>query len=153
MDRGYSIIGLGLLGGSALTGISSLYCSACKDFELSLSSEQLAKYRRVTKNRFMHYIIGLIIGMVLAVLYFYAMCYRTGQDLSYKHVSVILAILLGTQYLYYMLASKQYILPDLTNDQQREKYLAVHKTMMFRYHLGIVLGLIGCVVLCKSIKV
>ena len=150
MDRGYSIIGLGLLGGSILTGITTLFCKDCKDFENTLSSEQLVKYRRVSKNRFTHYIIGLVLGLVLAIGYFY-LIHRNSTPLDFKHVSVILAIVLGVQYMYYSLVSKQYMLPELTNDQQREKYLAVYKTMKFRYHLGILLGLVGCFTLCKAI--
>jgi uncharacterized membrane protein len=134
----YGMVGLGLLGASIAIPITT--CGSCSEFKESLSLEQQVKYKQVTKKRFRNYIVGLLIGIVFAAIYYYFFC---RNNLSYGNSCIIISILLGTQYLYYMLAPKSYIINELTNDDQRKKWLVVHKTMMFRYHLGFVLGVLG----------
>lgn len=144
---GYGLIGVGLLTASLFVTGSSIYCKECKEFEDSLSSEQKIKYNKNVKQRFMNYLVGLFIGIILAVIFYYYCC----KDMNYTHVFIILAIILGTQYLYYTLAPKSYIITDLTNDDQRKKWLVVYKNMKNKYHIGMVIGVVACLIYCHGL--
>lgn len=146
---GYGLIALGLLGASLATSASSMYCTSCTEFRTSLSSEQEKKYMSISKQRFRNYLVGMLIGIVLATIYYYMCC---KESMNNTHVFVMLSIILGSQYFYYTLAPKSYMMPELTNDDQRAKWLAVYKTMKTRYHIGFVIGIIACLAFCHALK-
>jgi undecaprenyl pyrophosphate phosphatase UppP len=145
---GYGIIGIGLLCASLFVTATSIYCKECRAFEDSLSKEQKVKYNNNVRQRFMNYLVGLIIGIILAVAFYYYCC---KESMTYVHVCVILAIIMGTQYLYYTLAPKSYIITDLTNDDQRQKWLVVYKNMKTKYHVGMLIGIAGCLAYCHGL--
>lgn len=150
MVNGYGIIGLGLLGSSVATSLSG--CTSCGDFEESLSVEQQARYKLVARQRFRTAMTGLLIGVILAIAYYYIACYKSNTKMGYTHSMIILSILLGVQYFYYSFAPKTSMLPYLTNNLQREKWLKVYDTMKFRFHAGFVLGILACAVICFSMQ-
>jgi len=46
--------------------------------------------------------------------------------------------------MYYMLYPKSaYMVNNLENKDQSSKWLAVYKTMQYKYHVGMILGLVG----------
>lgn len=146
---GYGIIALGLLGASVYTSASSMFCSQCVEFKESLSKEQELKYNEIATQRFRNYLVGLLIGIVLAVIYYYTCC--KNKSLTYTNTSIIIALILGSQYLYYTLAPKRSMLLELTNDDQRAKWLSVYNTMKTRYHVGFFIGIVACLAFCQSL--
>ena len=62
-------------------------------------------------------------------------------------------ITLLVNYFYYMLSPKtDYMILHLNEENQREKWLNIHKTMQFKYHIGLLLGIIASMVLAYAVK-
>ena len=136
--------------GSVYTMLSCKSCSPFLEYEQSLSPEQKAIYQKVVEERQKIYIYGLALGSLLALLYLYS----TGLETSRMQASCIfVAIALATQYLYYMLSPKTFDMVTLMeNKDQLTKYNNVYKHMQYRYHFGMLLGLIGYFLFAYGIK-
>jgi|LakMenEpi03Aug12_release.lakeMendotaPanAssembly.Ray.scaffolds.fasta_scaffold513082_2 hypothetical protein len=137
----YCAVAAIFIGASIYTMMTCKKCSPFLEFETSLTPQQKHMHSQIIKERERIYLSGLILGTLLAFVYLY------GYGLSMnplKSSCVFVAIALATQYIYYMLAPKsQYMVTEMNNKDQLEKWLAVYKHMQYRYHFGMVLGLIG----------
>lgn len=126
---------------SVYTMISCKTCSPFVEYEKSLNAEQLQVYHQVVKERQNIYLIGLVIGTLVAFIYLYT----NGLGLNPLNNScVFVAIALAIQYIVYTLYPKtNYMVTLMKNEDQLQKWLAVYKHMQTKYHIGMVLGCVG----------
>jgi len=137
----FCVVAAIFLGASIYTIITCKQCSPFIEYEKSLNSEQKVLYTQIVEERQKIYLTGLILGTILAFAYLYF----NKLDLNpLKHSCIFVAIALVTQYMYYMLYPKSaYMVNNLENKDQSSKWLAVYKTMQYKYHVGMILGLVG----------
>lgn len=138
------------IGASVLTMITCKTCSPFIEYERSLDEEQHAVYKQVVNERQKIYLHGLCLGALLAFGYLYF----TGQSMNpLTNSCIFVAIALFTQYCYYMLYPKsEYMVTLMRNKDQLQKWQNVYKHMQYRYHVGMVLGVVGYFLLSYGLQ-
>jgi len=146
MDKNIScIVAAAFIGASIYTMIKCTSCGPFTDYQNSLDAEQNIEYGKIVKERRLLYIKGLIVGIILAAAYLY---YVTGTVNPMEHSCVVAAIVMFTQYMVYTLTPKsKYMVTMLKNSDQQSKWLDVYKFMKNRYHIGMLLGIVGYFIL------
>jgi hypothetical protein len=136
----YCLISFLFIGASLYTMFTCETCTPFKEFKKSLSPNQISLYENVARERQNLAGQGLILGTIFGLLYLY-MCKDSLNILA--NSCLFTAIVLLTQYLYYILMPKITILQELKTQDQIEGWYKVYKFMQYRYHLGMLLGAIG----------
>jgi hypothetical protein len=145
MKIAYCLIAAIFLGASIMTTLKCATCGPYKDYLNSLTPEQKKTYQEVVDERKQIYFKGLILGFLLAWLYYYNVSSINNVAI---HTCAIVTIAMGTQYLVYQLhPKKQWMLNSLETREQIDGWLNVYKYMKAKYHWGMILGLIGFVLL------
>lgn len=149
MKLEYCVISLALLGASFYTMLTCKQCQPFLKYQQSLNPIQQKLYQYTVYERTKLYVHGMILGILLASVYLY---FTKGRIEPIKNSCIFTSIILTVQYLYYSLAPKKlYMLNILTNKDQVNNWLDVYKTMKFRYHMGLLLGIIGFFMLSYGI--
>lgn len=132
---------------------ASLYtlfgCDHCKNYKANLNEEQLIIYHKISQERRNIAVQGLILGLFLAFIFMY-LTHKTFNPLACG--CSFAAVVLFVQYLYYMLYPKSDYMILHIDGEQKEEWLEVYKEMQYRYHIGMVLGIIGYFILAYFIK-
>ena len=137
----FCVIAAIFIGASIYTMVTCSTCSPFVEYEKSLDSEQLRMYKQIVTERKNIYLGGLVLGSLLALLYLYTNGLELG---AVGNSCIFVAIAMSTQYLFYMLYPKSnYMVTSMKNEEQLNKWLAVYKHMQNRYHVGMLLGLVG----------
>ena len=119
-----------------------------------LNFHQKQLYESLIIERRNIYFQGYIIGLLFAVLYLFFINHYLGKKINQ---SVIICgvgfIVFTTNYLYYILKKKStFIIEHLNNKEQIKAWLEIYKSMQFKYHLGLVLGIIAAMVFSYANK-
>ena len=113
-----------------------------------LTTEQKEIYVAVTNERIKLSTRGLVLGLIVASLWFN---YKLGVS-PMDNLCQFSAIVLTVQYLFYNLAPKQFhMLPILTNYDQVMSWYDVYKFMKHRYTLGLMIGILVYFVMSELI--
>ena len=126
-----------------------------QEFYNTLSEDKLEKYENIIKERRGIYLKGYVLGLILAFisLFIYENFGWNDKRKVLNKVCFIGGITLLVNYFYYMLSPKtDYMILHLNEENQREKWLTINKTMQFKYHIGLLLGIIASMVLAYSVK-
>jgi uncharacterized protein YacL len=106
-----------------------------------LDSEQLAVYRTIHKERMQIYLIGLLLGLLLGFIYL-----NINQSTSVARTCTFVSIVMGVNYLFYMIYPKStYLVRHLKTQEQLDAWQVVYRTMQYRQYMGMVLGLVAYV--------
>ena len=126
-------------------------CETCYPFDKykqtlgqSDNGKLLQLYKVVVQERASIALNGLILGFILGFIYIY-FCQKSFNFII--NACAFTRIILGTQYLVYMLSPKMSMLPHLENKQQVQSWYEVYKFMQWRYHTGMLLGVVGYFIL------
>ena len=140
---------MGLVGASMATTLSTRSMALKSEFAATLNEEQLAIYGEIINHRLTLYMQGFVLGIMAGVLYLAAMSSTAPARPSSMVLGTFTLIVLGTQYLFYMLMPKpQWMLDVVTTPEQTQKWLEVYRYMSLRWHAGLVMGLLGAVAGC-----
>jgi len=121
-----------------------------KDFESTLSPKQLVVMEDVKKMRFQIWIKGLFFGFIIALLAARFLPINLGgQNMN---ACAVAAIAMGINYFYYSFASKPLRMIDHLQPGQVSGWSAVSKDMQKKYHIGLILGLVGSFLLTKGLS-
>lgn len=135
------IISAMLIGASIMTSLTCQTCPPHSTFLNSLDDSQRTTYKAIVDQRRNHYLVGLILGLIVATVMLLLTGDKAGQVMSGCFYT---ATVLIVQYIYYILMPK---LPPMKNSlstvEQQELWTAVHASMQRRYHGGALLGLLG----------
>jgi uncharacterized membrane protein YkgB len=126
-----------------------------QEFYNTLSEDKIEKYENIIKERRGIYLKGYGLGLILAFLslFLYEKFGRNDKRKGLNKICFIGGITLLVNYFYYMLSPKtDYMILHLNEENQREKWLTINKTMQFKYHIGLLLGIIASMVLAYSVK-
>lgn len=146
----FCIVAAAFIGASVYTMLTCESCPPFNQYKSSLSPELKQLHDKVAEERRNLYLMGLIIGTVLAFGYLWM------NNLSLnplKHSCTFVAIALVTQYMVYTLTPKKYhMLPNLKSSDQIQGWYNVYHHMKGRYHMGMILGVVGYFLLAWSIS-
>ncbi len=142
-----ALVGIGLLGASFYTSISSKHESEI--LKKSLSGELAQTYDKISKERSELYLHGLVIGFIIVFLVNYN--YSDQFDNKFHKTTFFILIILITAVIYYTLMPKSdYILNHVTNNQESKAWLNTYLNMKNRYTMGFILGSLASIPLAYS---
>ena len=148
MHYGLCLIAFMFIGASIFTILTCHKCEPFNTYIKSLDSKQQIIYTSIVEERRNVYIYGAILGAILACIFLFFVTLKPQSQSRNKQTFFSIAIAFSaiallTQYIFYMLYPKQYMLPHLKNNEQIVGWLAVYRSMQYKYHLGMLLGIIG----------
>ena len=117
-----------------------------------LNYQQRELYESLIKERRNIYFHGYGLGLILSFIYLYYIKQILGKRIN----NVLLICSVGfivfiTNYLYYILMKKStYMIEHLNNKEQTKAWLDIYRTMQFKYHLGLLLGIISAMIFAAS---
>jgi hypothetical protein len=122
-------------------------------FYQTLDKVQIQKYEEIIKERrdiyMKGYGLGLFISFLILVLHYYMK--SPFIKLRKSLICFIGGITLTVNYFYYMLTPKSdYMIRYLDKANQREEWLKINKSMQFKYHIGLGMGIIAAMFLSES---
>lgn len=133
---------------------SSIYLTILKqdktiftDFVKLLDDEQTEKYYTIVKERVTAYVVGMILGVILA-LYYYS------QNPKEKYIlCTFLAIIYLTKLgVYYFYPKSPLFLYSLKNTQQTDAWAKIYEEMKGRYKVSLLIGFVGYLLLFHGLK-
>jgi len=135
------LIGAMFIGGGLLTSMKCHECEPIADFRASLTRDQVLVYEKIVKERQSLYLQGLICGLIVAT----TTLFLTGNSLNpITSACVYAGIILAIQYFYYILAKKSPLMVNyLQTDEQVMLWNQVYTKMQRKYHVGMLMGLVG----------
>ena len=126
-----------------------------EDFYNTLSQDKIERYEGIINERRTIYLKGYGLGLILAFisLFFYEKFGWNDKKKGLNKVCFIGGITLLVNYFYYMLSPKtDYMILHLNEENQRKEWLKINKTMQFKYHIGLLLGIVASMVLAYAVK-
>lgn len=149
LNISFCLVSAIFIGASIFTMLTCKTCTPFKDYYAVLNDEQKGIYKEVVDERQKSYIYGLVLGTVVGLIYLY---FVRGTLNVISHSCGFTAVVLFTQYMFYqMYPKKVYMLQVLEAGDQIDKWLDVYKHMKFRYHYGMLLGLVGYLLLSYGV--
>ena len=139
--------------------ISSIFVSLRVDkstlkyplFQL-LSNENKQRYVTIANERKYIYLKGFGLGFIISIFALFVL----NNNKLFKvnklvNICFVLATSFSVNYFFYILHPKSdYMVLHLKNDEEKQAWLDIYKTMQFNYHLGFVLGLVGMIFIGNS---
>ena len=132
------IIGITLILSSIIMSILNLKKDKFNIFVDMLDTEQKRKYNEIIVERITIYNIGMVVGVILGVLYYYYN--KKDKDIFCKVITIMTGSNIG---IYYFYPKKPLILNYLTDEKQVKAWADIYSTMKNRWMQSIVLGFIG----------
>lgn len=101
------------------------------------------RYEKIRDERLKISIKGYILGFILACIII--MSNKKLNKLSnLSLVCIVISVCFLTNYFYYMIHPKSdWMLDDITDEQQIKNWLEMYREMSYNYHMGLVLGIIA----------
>ena len=141
------IIGITLILSSIIMSILNLKKDKFNIFVDMLDTEQKRKYNEIIVERITIYNIGMVVGVILGVLYYYYN--KKYKDIFCKVITIMTVSNIG---IYYFYPKKPLILNYLTDEKQVKAWADIYSTMKNRWMQSIVLGFIGYLFISYSMK-
>ena len=120
-----------------------------------LDNRQKNLYNKIKVERANIAMSGYGAGLLLSLL-FILLNYISNRKVGLTTASMACltgAVTFSVQYFYYILSPKtDYMLLHLESREQREAWLKIYKHCQYNYHLGLVLGIIGAILLSISFR-
>ena len=140
----YCVIAIGFIFATVAT--CCLSTTSIQDFYSNLTDEQKEIKHEIASERFRIYITGILIGCVIAGL-FYTWIEQKGK----ARLCILVSIIMATSYFYYILSPKsKYMVSYLSGREQIDQWLKIYKQMQFNYHIGFLFGMCGIIALSAS---
>mgnify|MGYP003648458452 FL=1 len=127
--------------------------STLKDplFQL-LSNENKQRYVTIANERKNIYLKGFGLGFIISLFALFVL----NNNKMFKvnklvNICFVLATSFSVNYFFYILHPKSdYMVLHLKDDEEKQAWLDIYKTMQFNYHLGFALGLVGMIFVGNS---
>lgn len=117
-----------------------------KDFMNTLDENQKKEYLKIIEMRKNIYLRSLLSSVVVSIVL--CLVGLKEKTFSINNFCVFLALVFSFKNLFYLLSKKSsYIVSKLNNEKQRNAWLEIYKNMQFHYHLGIMVGLVGVLII------
>ncbi len=122
-----------------------------KNFYETLTPELVNKYENIIKERRNISLTGYVVGLVLAFSYL-IYTKKIKKLNTYNSAFLTAGITLLVNYFYYILSHKSDVMIiHLDKEEQRVEWQKIYRSMQLKYHLGLLLGVIGAGLFGSSI--
>ena len=130
-----AVAGIGLLGASIYTSmVPKEDVNRLRDI---VSGEAADAYDKISKERVTLYIVGLLIGFLLA----YSAVFYSRLSNRFHRGTTFIAIMLFTGVSFYTVYPKSdYMLNHIKSEKEAKAWMEVYKTMKMRYISGFIIG-------------
>jgi hypothetical protein len=119
----------------------------------TLSPEGIKQYENIVRERRDIYLKGYIFGLIISILFLYGVQgIRRTSMINTGLICIVGAITLICNYLFYIIHPKSdYMVLHLNTKAQRQAWLDIYRHMQFKYHSGLVFGIIAAMLFAKSV--
>lgn len=119
----------------------------------TLSPEGIKQYENIVRERRDIYLKGYIFGLIISILFLYGVQgIRKTSMINTGLICIVGAITLICNYLFYIIHPKSdYMVLHLNTKAQRQAWLDIYRHMQFKYHSGLVFGIIAAMLFAKSV--
>jgi hypothetical protein len=130
--------------------VANIYCCSGnsqtnQEYLRHLSPENKQRYELITKERLGIYFMGLLLGFILSMIIVVS-CKKYFTGLRGGMLCMIAAITFSVNYFYYILSPKSdWMVLHLKSGDETKAWLDVYRTMQYRYHIGLILGILAVV--------
>ncbi len=132
--------------------ISSIYLAIVRqdkgiffEFTKLLNPKQKVIYSKIVKERLMIYMLGMIMGIVSGILYYYRF-----PKQPYVICTAIAIAYLTKLTVYYIYPKSPLMLYSLTSKEQTDAWAKIYEEMKYRYKMSLLIGLFGYILLFNS---
>jgi hypothetical protein len=132
---------------------SSIFMNLVKDdnyfqqFIILLDEEQRDTYFKIVTERLTIYILGMILGLTLGLLYFF-----NNKHHQYRVCTFLAIIYLVKLGFYYFAPKSPLMLYSLKTKTQVDAWANIYSDMKYKWKLSIITGFIGYLTLSLSLK-
>jgi len=140
------ILGIGMLGATYATMSVS---DEKQNYLKSIFPDNFDRiYEKIILERRNHYIQGLILGLLLAVV----IISNVETSNTFHRITLFTLVTIAVSVLYYCAVPKSdYMLNHLDTQEQTKAWLSVYKTMKQRYLVGFILGSLAAIPIANSL--
>lgn len=118
-----------------------------------LNIDQKKIYEEIILERRNIYLIGYGIGIILSIIYYYFIKVLFKKVNNTTLVCSVGFIVLLSNYFYYILSKKsKYMIEYLNNKEQVSAWLNIYKSMQFKYHFALLLGIVASMLFAYSFR-
>ena len=118
-----------------------------------LNVDQKKIYEEIILERRNIYLIGYGIGIILSIIYYYFIKVLFKKVNNTTLVCSVGFIVLLSNYFYYILSKKsKYMIEYLNNKEQVSAWLNIYKSMQFKYHFALLLGIVASMLFAYSFR-
>ena len=149
MNNIFCFVGITLILSSIIMTVLNLKKDKFNNFLKLLDTEQEKKYNEIIGERITIYYVGMVIGILSGILYYYYN--KKGKD-KYIFCKVLSIMSVVKLCFYYFYPKKPLMLNYLTNEKQFKAWVEVYTVMKNRWKQSIILGFIGYLFISFSIK-
>jgi len=135
---------------------ANIYCctgnsQTSHEYVKHLSPENKQRYELITKERMGIYFMGLLLGFILSMIIVLS-CKKYFTNLRSGMLCMIAAITFSVNYFYYILSPKSdWMVLHLKSGEETKAWLDVYRSMQYRYHIGLILGILAVVAFGNSL--
>lgn len=109
-------------------------------FYNSLDPYQQDVFKKISKERITLFFCGLLLGTLIGALCIYLLPDTGKVSVSCMFTAFVFVV---AYFFYVLMPKKNYMVESLTSQEQVTMWLEVYKVMQYRYHLGLLFGIIG----------
>tara|TARA_B100000767_G_C19729159_1_gene520826 strand:- start:1250 stop:1693 length:444 start_codon:yes stop_codon:yes gene_type:complete len=147
MNKISCIVGITLILSSIIMSVLNLKKDKFNNFVELLNPEQKKKYHEIIVERITVYNVGMIIGIILGVMYYYYN--KKDKYIFCKVIAIMSVVKIG---IYYFYPKKPLMLNHLTDEKQVQAWAEIYSTMKNRWKQSMILGFIGYLFISFSMK-
>lgn len=122
------------------------------NFVKLLNYDQKMLYKSLVIERRNIYFQGYALGLFLSFIYlFYIKQILNKRPNNIFIICTVGFIVFLTNYFYYILNKKStYMVEHLNNKEQTKAWLKIYRTMQFKYHFGLLLGVVAAMIFAAA---
>jgi hypothetical protein len=125
-----------------------------KEYKKQLPSNLQNLYKKIQSERlrinYYGYSLGLFLSLII-ILYNYS--FKRSKLTTTSLVCLVIVVSFFTNYFYYILSPKSdYMLNHINSPEQIKAWLTMYREMQYKYHFGMVIGIMGVGVLAFAFR-
>jgi hypothetical protein len=133
----------GLSVGFLFTSFLMMFLSKGSKFEKSLDKDKLKMYKKVVSERRNIWFLSTVIGVIAS--YVYHKNFSISDNSKFLACSNTLVFFLVQYFVYTLHPKKNWVLNNLEKKEDVSNWLKMYRKMKYKWHIGIIMGLIGYV--------
>lgn len=138
------IIASAFMGASAYMMLKEKSSKKYKKYWQKMSKEKQEKYIKIKKERLMIMLKASIFGIFASITFSKFKDIIFPSENAFNNSCINTLVFYAVQYMVYILHPKSdYMLNHVENNEQAKAWLAKYKYMQRRWHIGLILGVIG----------